>query len=289
MACETVLFDTGVLAVRDLRCQAPRGGCGVERGGERSHLALVRHGAFGYHPGRRCHLADPVTALFHHATLDYRISHPLSGGDRCTVIELAPALEEEAFGSDALRGRRIEFAVDPRSQAAHLALCRQLEDDTGDRMAGEERVFELLLCLRRLPVLVPPPPGAARQRLRRRIDDARVLLARQLHCNLSAGAIAEALEISPFHLMRSFRAYTGQSLRGYRRRLRVAAALEGMATGRPDLTALALEVGFASHSHMDAAFRQELGVVPAAMRRQLSPARSRRLRTFLQAGQGMAT
>lgn len=281
MAHDTQLFATDTVTVRDIRCAAPRGGCGAERGDEGAHIALVRRGAFAYHPGNRRHHADPITALFHCARHGYRISHPVDGGDRCTVIACAPGLDEEVFGRDAIEGRRVEFAVDLRTHFAHLALWRELACPAGDRMSGEELTLALIGLLRPLPV-VPVRHASARHRLQRQLDDARLLLGDCLDRNVGVDVVARTVGLSPFHLMRSFRAYTGQTMREYRRRLRVAVALDRLDEGCDDLTRLALDVGFASHSHMDAAFGRELGLAPAAARERLASSRRRVMRTFLQ-------
>jgi hypothetical protein len=60
---------------------------------------------------------------------------------------------------------------------------------------------------------------------------------------------------------------TGVTLHGYVAGLRLRAALEELAKGCPDLGLLALELGFSSHSHFSAAFRQEFGRPPSAARR----------------------
>jgi AraC-like DNA-binding protein len=52
----------------------------------------------------------------------------------------------------------------------------------------------------------------------------------------------------------------------YLTRLRLRAALERLADGARDLTALALELGFSSHSHFADAFRREFGRTPSDVR-----------------------
>ena len=46
-----------------------------------------------------------------------------------------------------------------------------------------------------------------------------------------------------------------------------SAALERLAVGADDLTTLALELGFSSHSHFTDAFRREFGRPPSAARK----------------------
>jgi AraC family transcriptional regulator len=74
---------------------------------------------------------------------------------------------------------------------------------------------------------------------------------------------------SPDHLTRIFRRQTGVTLYQYLLRLRLAAALDALSAGAADLTALALDLGFASHSHFTLSFRQRFGDTPTSVRDEL--------------------
>ena len=52
--------------------------------------------------------------------------------------------------------------------------------------------------------------------------------------------------------------------------LRLRASLDRLAGGENNLTALALELGFSSHSHFADAFRREFGRTPSDVRRNTS-------------------
>jgi AraC-like DNA-binding protein len=80
------------------------------------------------------------------------------------------------------------------------------------------------------------------------------------------GQIAGAIGVSRFHLSRVFRSTTGFSLHGYRNQLRLRAALERIADPQTRLPSLASELGFSSHSHFTAAFRETFGVAPSELR-----------------------
>jgi len=56
------------------------------------------------------------------------------------------------------------------------------------------------------------------------------------------------------------------SLRAYSGRLRTVLAAERLLAGAPDLTALALDLGYADHSHFTNAFRREWGLAPSRLR-----------------------
>jgi len=71
---------------------------------------------------------------------------------------------------------------------------------------------------------------------------------------------------SPVYLTQVFQQVEGLPLYRYQLRLRLARALD--LVGRyDDLTALGLDLGFSSHSHFSAAFRQVYGRSPTEFRR----------------------
>ena len=98
------------------------------------------------------------------------------------------------------------------------------------------------------------------------VEGAKTRLAFSLRQPVRLTALARALHTSPFHLARVFRVETGFTVEGYRRALRLRAALELLPTHSSGLTALALELGFSSHSHFTESFRREFGVPPSALR-----------------------
>ena len=75
--------------------------------------------------------------------------------------------------------------------------------------------------------------------------------------------------MSPFRLCRAFRAATGTTLHRHLTDLRLVAALEHLPEYRDRLTALALDLGFSSHSHFTHAFREYYGKAPATIARRL--------------------
>jgi AraC-like DNA-binding protein len=125
-----------------------------------------------------------------------------------------------------------------------------------------------------------PIRATTRQAHRDLVDATRVVLARRFRDKLSLSELARAVFSSPFHLARVFRLETGLSLHQQQNRLRLRLALEHLADGKPDLTMLALELGFSSHAHFTQAFRSEFGRAPSAFRQQLSRRGLRGVRGF---------
>jgi AraC-like DNA-binding protein len=102
------------------------------------------------------------------------------------------------------------------------------------------------------------------------VEDAKALLTARYAERLTLDQLGRAVNVSPFHLARSFRRHTGYTLHEYRTQLRLRAALERLAQGDEDLVVIARAVGYSSHSHLTASFRRVFGVPPSRMRRRLT-------------------
>jgi AraC-like DNA-binding protein len=77
--------------------------------------------------------------------------------------------------------------------------------------------------------------------------------------------IGKAVGASPAYLTATFRRVEGLSLHQYLTQLRLARALAEVPY-TDNLTALALDTGFSSHSHFTAAFRRAFGCTPSQFR-----------------------
>ena len=100
-----------------------------------------------------------------------------------------------------------------------------------------------------------------------RVEAAKTYLATRLSERITLDGVAQAVHASPFHLARVFQQRTGMPVHRYLTRLRLCASLERLFAGASDLTSLALELGFSSHSHFTDSFRREFGRPPSDVRR----------------------
>src|SRR5690606_36936516 len=107
--------------------------------------------------------------------------------------------------------------------------------------------------------------SSARQRL---VERTKLVLAGDLARRWTLGEIAAQVGVSPVYLTECFRQVEGVPLYRYQVRLRLARALDRLAE-REDLSALALELGFSSHSHFAASFQQAYGRTPSAFRQHV--------------------
>ena len=78
--------------------------------------------------------------------------------------------------------------------------------------------------------------------------------------------IAADVGVSPVYLTQVFQQVEGLPLYRYQLRLRLARALD-LLGDYLDLTDLALDLGFSSHSHFSAAFKQTYGQTPLKFQR----------------------
>jgi AraC family transcriptional regulator len=219
--------------------------------------------------GRRF-FCDALTPLALTAETPYRTRQPFVG-QRSIVLVF------DSGDADALH-RAAQVRLSPTAQW-RLARCRAaLDHGVPDPLGFEE---ELLM----LP-LVACQGGAAEahsdadaqhgsghvadRTTDRAVERARELLAFDPSSSHSLHEVARAVAVSPFHLTRCFKRTNGIGMHGYRTRLRMGLALSRLGEGENDLTRLALDLGYSSHSHFTAAFGAYFGVSPSRAREQLT-------------------
>jgi AraC-like DNA-binding protein len=259
-----VLLDSPLVGLADVACNAPRSKAGpTEDGGAGFQLVVPRRGVFCVHRGSSVVAADPNSVLLLGAHAEYRFSHPVHGGDDCTALALAPALAEEALGPRPAR----HGTASPRAQLRAGVLTAMLARGALSELEAEEAALALVAAL--APSLnrgatARPRVGSAAAA---RVQEVRTLLAADPAADWRLDGVARAVHCSPFHLARQFRAVTGETIARYLLRLRLASALHRLAAGETALARLAVELGFAHHSHFTARFRATFGVTPSEARR----------------------
>jgi len=102
--------------------------------------------------------------------------------------------------------------------------------------------------------------------LSRYVDRARDIIAHDFTQPLTVESIARRVQCSPFHLSRRFRRATGVTLYRAVVQMRLRAGLERLLDEPAKVATIALDSGFASHSHFTDAFRAEYGCSPSEAR-----------------------
>jgi AraC family transcriptional regulator len=80
--------------------------------------------------------------------------------------------------------------------------------------------------------------------------------------------IANVAGVSRYHLTRAFGEATGYSIMRYVRGRRLTEAARRLASGAPDILAVALDAGYNSHEAFTRAFRDQFGLTPETIRAQ---------------------
>ncbi|HUR96248.1 MAG TPA: AraC family transcriptional regulator [Gemmatimonadales bacterium] len=280
----TALFRGEFFAIDDWRC------AGEDTPGRRQEWApddcvvVTRRGAWELESEGETRLADPLTATLWNRGA-YRVRHPVSGGDACTIFRLTASgrrAVRDLSGGRARRSPRSTFAtrfrpLDGRSYLLHrqaLANAR-LPHGAPDPLAVEEPALAFLRLVSAgasRPSELPCAREASRY-----VERARDLIARDFRQPLTLGGIAREVHCSPFHLSRLFRHATGLTLHRTVVRLRLREGLERLLDQPGEVSTIALALGFASHSHFADAFRAEFGCSPSEARRTLAPRAARLL------------
>ena len=225
------------------------------RGDIRSRkLVITFAGAFEFQVGRSVAWVDPSRLLFANAGESYVDRHVVPGTGHSSVI-LTP--DEEAL--DELWGDvDAEFAGRVRACSLRMQMLAQLLRREQEPLAAQE----LGVAILEESVADGRRVGAVDQRCVRR---AKAALHDCADGRLSLSEIADELGVTPIHLTQSFKRSEGMPLYRYQTLLRLGRALERLPE-REDITDLAFELGFSSHSHFTAVFRSEVGVTPSRYR-----------------------
>jgi len=231
-------------------------------------VSFPYRGVFIWHIGRDDVVSDANQILFVTGGESFRLSEPRPGG--YAELILTPALSilsevTEAGGFDPsdhplfqARSRRATPAV--QRACAHL-LYEASSEEGMDLFAAEENVLALLRAALEIePVRIAP--SASTRRLIRRTKE---YLESAFNRPLRLCDVADAAGASSAYLTDVFSRFEGVPLQRYVRQLRLARALIELPYV-DDLTTLALDLGFSSHSHFTFAFRRVFGCTPSEFR-----------------------
>lgn len=219
--------------------------------------------------GRPSAVAHGACAMLYNPRQHYARRLIDGRGDRCIFVSIAPdTLRELLADHDPdVHARELPFLthrapVTPALYLRHLELVRRIEHHELDALQTDEAALALLYDLL-APPHHRPAPSAAHRALAHALERR---LAADFTATTDLTTLAASVGASPFHAARVFRACTGATLHAFRTDLRLRAALMRLGEPGQDLAALALELGFSSHSHFTSAFRRHFGRPPSRAR-----------------------
>ena len=224
----------------------PRG----EIGGRK--LVVTFAGAFEFQVGQSSTWVDSGRILFARAGESYVDRHVVPGAGHASVI-LTPS---EAT-VDELWGRADHGRV--RDGSLRMHMLAQLLRRASQPLQAQELAIAMLA------------EAFSGRRAATAIDQRCVRLAKEAlqECDegrISLEALAGKIGVTSVYLTQCFKRSQGMPLYRYQTQLRLARALDRLPEA-DDITELALDLGFSSHSHFTAAFRAGVGVTPSHFRR----------------------
>jgi AraC family transcriptional regulator len=270
------LLDSGTVTVRQVDCAGTCRHRSAEECASHTHLVFPYRGLYLRHVAGDLAVADANHVLLFNEGQGYQVSHPVTGGDASLVLSIGQSLLDELAPKELVcpgstfRFNQQHLRIDARTQALVMLLKHSLRNGSIEPLEAEG--LSLTLVSRAIGPRTSRATGASHAR-RRLVDRVKVLLASDLSRRWTLADIAAGIRGSPGYLTQVFAQVEGLPLYRYHLRLRLARALDLIAT-REDLSDLAQDLGFSSHSHFTAAFRQAYGRTPSQFAKDFDSARS---------------
>jgi AraC-like DNA-binding protein len=274
---DRIVFETPDVCVGDFRC--PTDHPAFRDSGPTSHYCFAfPRTAVVIRYGQARIVADATIATLYNRAQEFE-REPLSPeGDICEWFGVSPELLRDVLSARDRRAadeerRPIKFTHAPVSARLYLRqrqLYLQAVRGTADALGMEEAIVDLTDRVLSAAYGAGAAPDTTSRRVRDLVYDAHCVLARDLAEPLTLADVARTVGASMFHLSRCFRLCTGLTLHEHRTQLRLRASLEGLETRRRDLTRVALDCGFSSHSHFTAAFGRAFASTPSRVRASLA-------------------
>jgi AraC-like DNA-binding protein len=266
---ETELFGSSLFSVTEFHCPPDDPAWSSSNLIEsRSPILVFPWQPVGIRPAHRPRvLATPNLVMLYNPAEEFERELRDARGDSCVYITLhEPALTALEHASEVVADGRLAATYVPCEKAAYLhqhLLGRRLRVGAVDPLAAEEATWSLVSGVLTTRGEAKRTGTASHYEL---AEAAKERIVGTLGETVSLAELGAQLGVSPFHLARVFRAQTGFTLHQYRTQLRLRTALHELAVDGSSLTRLALDLGFASHSHFTDTFRREFGMPPSAVR-----------------------
>ncbi len=240
-------------------------------------LALPISGVFTRHDGPRRHvLATPNHAVMLSAGVPYRISFPGCIGDLCLMLAVPAAVlsrwmpcalagdafDTKAFDDHALLPARTMLAT----RRLRTGLLRAGADPLDVEEAAMQLVTDVLRLARRDPRRRADEATRDPRRRARQVERVKEAITVDPARRWTLDELAGIACVSPHHLVHTFQRDVGTSVYRYVLRTRLALALDRVLGDDDDLSRIAFDSGFSSHSHFTSRFRAFFGITPRSLR-----------------------
>lgn len=270
-------FDGAVVRISDISVRPCNDAIGAIEREDEFLLVLPTSGVFALHDGaRRQSVVTANHAVLVPADVPYRLSFPGALGDHALTLRLADEAVDEVLPAAGLRRGHersllgFKALLSPSAMLARNLFWRRLLERDMDALGAEEfgvRLIQSVLQAADIDGATRRADARTRASRRRQVERVKEAVAVAPDRKWSLDQLAKVACASPYHLARSFRESTGTSIHQYLLRLRLGLALRRLLASEADLTTIASDLGFSSHSHFSARFRAVFGTTPTDIRR----------------------
>jgi AraC-like DNA-binding protein len=251
--------------------------------------------------GRDPVIADRNQIMFYNRRQPYRRRQLCDHGDEATwfapntdvLIEVMSAFEPSVQDRPEHPFRFVHGPGPAEAYALHRALCHGIETERVDPLEVEETCVALLeqaiasafAFNGKRPRPRRPSTAAAHRDI---VNAAQTLLATAPDHRWTLKELARQTYTSVYHFCRVFRGATDMSAYHYLTQLRLRMALDRLVDDDLEVSALAMELGFGSHSHFTDTFRGAFGLAPSRFRELARQRGAREMGRILEARGGGA-
>ena len=228
-------------------------------------IGLPYFGFFAYEVGSRRWLIDANRILFASPGWEFQDHHPVPGVGHATILvnPTRQLLDEICGGIGPNRCGAFIDVTRPSTMRLHLLIQHMLRlaPEANNPLHNDEWVVHAL----------DEAINGARVKSCRHskiVDRAKEVLHGRVCERLSLEQIAREVGVTPVYLTQEFTRSEGTPLYRYQLRLRLGRALLELPHCE-DITGLALDLGFSSHSHFTAAFGKTFGMTPSDYRNRV--------------------
>jgi AraC-like DNA-binding protein len=242
----------------------------VEETPDKDEFVFILQGIYQRRCSDGCAILDPSRVATFRKNQPYCIAHPVEGGDRSIIVEfntadLCTALDSEPDAKGTVLHRLpATFAATAPLMLLAGRLCNGVRQAAQDSLRIEVAAYKLLDCLSDRSIRIARSRKAATAEKSCAVDVSAIISSR-FHEKLSIGKIAEILDVSPYHLCHSYHAATGTTIHYHITLLRMSEAIHRIYAYPKNLTELALDLGYSSHSHFSSTFKQFFGITPTEL------------------------
>ena len=269
-ATRRTLFESETLQIGLFEAHPVSDACGDVERQSSNVVVLPVSGVFSKHdaPGRHV-VGTPSHAVFVAADTPYRIGFPGAIGDRALTLRFDGALAPCPLDCNGSGETMASHGLLPaNAMMLRNLLWTRLERGEADEFEIETLGLDLLsMSLRSMRTGNVPLRRSTQVRRIRALERVKEAVALAPTHKWDVAKLAKVANLSPFHLSHVFRQMVGTSIYDYVLHERLAHTLDAVLDCGDDLTAIALDAGFASHSHFTARFRSFFGCTPTTLRR----------------------